>query len=538
MASSSSSGRVVYGFGPESPAVEVINKSLDPLSGDSFDAYRLGEVNRFDLFWDLLDTLYVHGYLQAALSVIGRSAVGAWWSLRKNDDFETEATTRQRKRLNEFYSMPNRKWNNIKDFYSLAYKFASGAMYLRLFGQCAFEILRNSQGRPIGFDFLHGLVMPNVDEKGNFKSPAFWQYPTRNVKDKVAFNDPKDIVYIVNPDWEGYPTGGSDIRSLTDLNLPTDLYLQIAAREYLKNRDVPEAYYVLSSDISDDAFDDFVKALKTRYAGPKNAGKSPIAVQGELDIKTVSKMPTDLPYHEARAETRQEALAAAGVHGTKLGLTEYMTNANLKENRREFHETTMIPIFKYIELGFYEQVHMREFEAPGWEMKFNNPDFLNAVERATVHMRYYQMNSMTPNQIRRETGKPQRTDPGGDLYADQLKEAQSAVGEPQGSPPEGRPVEPDDPAQVGEPNDAAEDPVRGDQHDEESRSIIDELRQWRSFAVRRIKNGKLLRSFDSEVIPEYLRDAIQDQLVRARSVEELKAIFSEVEGLLEEYGEQ
>lgn len=175
---------------------------------------------RFAEFWDLMETVKRHGYLRAAMSVVGKSAVGAWWSLRKHPEYKGKSPERHRKVLFEFYMFTNRRWDNIKDFQSFAYKLMIGVMYLRYFGQTAFQIIRDERGNPIGLDHLPGLVIPNVDGVGNFKSPAFVQYPTKDPSVSFSFEDPRDIVYITNPDWEGSPLGGTDIEALTDFTLP------------------------------------------------------------------------------------------------------------------------------------------------------------------------------------------------------------------------------------------------------------------------------------------------------------------------------
>ncbi len=496
-------------------------------------------VTHFSRFWDLMDTVQVHGYVSAAMSVIGRSTVGAWWSLAKSEEFGGSATDRQHKRLMQFYTRPQKMWDNIKDFQSLPYKLMIGAMYLRFFGFAAYKVLRNQDDYPIGLDFLHGYVVPNVDERGFFKKgAAFYQYLTRNTKDRVEHKEARDIVYIINPDWEGHPTGGSDIAALGSFNLPLDIYLQTAAREYMKNRDKPEAFYVLPSDTSDEAFDEFVATLAEWYAGPKNIGRSPVAVQGDLEIKELSRLPSDLPYQEARKDTRQELLAVAGVAGSKLGITDNLSSANLRESRREFHETTMIPLFRFIEAAFTEQIHQRIFGIMGWEFKFMQPDFLTAVERATVHMRYYGVNSITPNQIRSAIGLPARTDPGGDMYFDQLAEASGkdpkAPGNNQGSPPEGREDRPDAPGNVGEPTLDDQDPPRGDQHDDQTReSVLRELRTWRDYQLKRLRRGKAFRKFVPSVIPDYLAEAIQSELDMAIDYDSARAIFGDVESILQ-----
>ncbi len=517
----------IIGLSRKNRKVQVIKGDDPTIVGDQY--FNLRDMNpsliRFYEFWDFMETIQVHGYTRAAMSVFGRSAVGAWWTLRKHSEYEKGARELHRRRLYSFYmGVEDRSWDNIKDFYSFAYNIMIGVMYLRYFGRAAYHIVRNRLGVPIGMDFLPGLVIPNVDEEGYFKNPAFVQYLSKNPANKVEFENPKDIVYITNPDWRGSVLGASDIEALATYTLPLDIYLQTAASSYMQNRDRPEVIFQLASDIEDDSFDEFVKEMRARYSGATNVGRSPIAVQGELDVKELRRMPADLPYQDARKDTRDEVLAVSGTSSSKLGLVEDMTNSNLRELRREFHESSMIPLFRFVEIGLYEQVHVREFGYLDWEFRFNNPDFLNMVERATVHMRYHMMGGLNPNEIRYEIGKPPREDELGDMYYDELLN-QPPHDQP-GSPPEGREDEPD----ADEPVADVDDPIRGDQHDDETRedAMLASLRKWRRFALKRMKEGRNLRIFESKHIPAGLADIIQSYLEKARTMDDVAQVFDAV----------
>jgi hypothetical protein len=521
---------VMLGTVPKTTKVKIIEPSNQaPIKELETEGYVVNE--KFTLFWDLMDTIKIHGYVRASISTLGRTTVGTWWKLKKNLEFKSQARELHRKKLLNFYNFSNRDWTNIKDFYSLAYKLMIAAMYLKYFGQAAFHIVRDGTGNPIGLDFMHGFVVPNVDEEGYFKEVAFMQYMSRDTEDYVEYTDIHDIVYIVNPDWEGYPTGGTDLESVTDFALPLDIYLQTAAREYVRNRSTPEAFYILSPDISDEAFDDFVDALESKYGGASNVGKNPVVVQGELQIENVSRLPEDLPYQEARNDTRTETLAVTGTPGAKLGIDDSISSGGLRELRREFHETTMVPIFKLIENALYEQIHVREFGIIGWEFKFNKPDFLTAVEQATVHMRYHSLGVYNPNEIRNQLGEEPRDDENGDLYVDQVEEVSPQSNTPlenpdTGSPPEGREPEPDDPSETGEPTNDDQDPPRGDNHDDEERALVSELKKFKSFAINRVSKGKALRVFESDIIPDYMVRAMTEEInQREADVETVKSLF-------------
>ena len=154
---------------------------------EKFSIADFAETNKqFNAFWDLMDTVEKHGYLRASMSVIGRSTVGTWWTLRKNEQNQTglasDAKPIQAKRLQEFYSPSNRSWDNISDFHTIAYKLMIGAMYLRYFGQAAYLILRNKIG--IFFFYIYAAIngytfrtakKGELDEVFRFRWKTLWE---------------------------------------------------------------------------------------------------------------------------------------------------------------------------------------------------------------------------------------------------------------------------------------------------------------------------------------------------------------------------
>lgn len=538
---------IVSGEPEKARNLVVVNRVVDsrpaPLKEDQFSltSDQASALEKFNLFWTMMDTVKAHGYLSAAMSLIGRSTVSAWFSLAKHSEFKNQATERQRKKLYSFYYALQREWSNIYDYVTVAQKVMVGIMYLRYFGQVAYRIVRNNAGQPISFDHLAGYMVPNVDAAGNFKSPAFVHYPTKDLSVSVPYNDPFDVIYITNPDWSGNHAGGSDIQALASFTLPLDIYLQTAAREYLGNSAKPELIYMLPADITDEAFNAFVAMLQTKYAGPSNLGKNPIAVQGDLKVERIDRLPSDLPYQEAREGTRQETLAVSGTGNAMLGVDD---GGDIREQRRNFFEQTILPLVKFVEQGFYDQIHLREFSSPGWVIRFNNPDFLTAVERATVHMRYIQTGVYSPNDVRDQLGMEPRE--GGDVYAQpgrpgttQPKEDEEE-NEP-GSPPEGREEESDSPENIGEPTLDDQDPPRGDQksidsfilRDTNKDELLMALREWKRYAVSRIKRSMKLRPYVHTSIPIELGDLIQTYLDEVKSIEEVRSIFSLVIRMVE-----
>lgn len=528
----------------KSRKVKAITVSDNPIFTQGASGAGLGGISdnllithqRITLFWDIMDTIKVHGYLRASISVIGRSMLAAWWTIVRDDVLGEDADDKDLRRLYKFFKFQKRDWNNFRDWYSGAYKYGIGVMYLRAFGQCAYQVIRSKSGRALGLDFLHGLVVPNIDNEGNFVAgKAFTQYPHRNSHATVEFEDPRDIVYIINPDFMGSPLGGTDLQALSEFNLPLDLMLQSSAKNYMLNRDKPELIYQLSEDISDEAFDAFVEVLENKYSGYKNVGRNPVVVAGELKVQELAGMPTDLPYAEARQTTTQELFSVVGISGAKLGITSELAGAGVREARREFHETTMTPLFRLIQEGFYEQVIIREFGIDDWKFAFGQPDFLTRVERATVQMRLSGVGALSPNEIRNENGQAQRTDPEGNLYV-VPKFTQMA----QGSPPEGRDEDPGSPSNVGEPTIDDQDPPRGDNHDDGDDKALSEVRKWQRYTLNRMNKGKQpvseTRDFNTKYLSPSVKHYCTKQIKEASGIKEVTEIFEELTKELENEG--
>ena len=57
---------------------------------------------------------------------------------------------------------------------------------------------------------------------------------------------------------------------------------------------------------------------------------------------------------------------------------------------------------------------------------------------------------------------------------------------------------------------------------------VDELRKWQRFAEKRIKDGKELREFETDLIEPSLQGAIAGALEGAKTIDEVKSIFDSV----------
>lgn len=465
---------------------------------------------------DLLDAWTYHSWLRAALSVVGRSLMGPGFDIEPVEGFRHSAL--QKKKIWSFLnSYGSGNWDSIKDYYTPAAKLYVTAILIKLLGRSGWEIIRGENGKAMGYDVIFGQVNPNVDDTGRFKrgEPAFTQQfgsTTHN------FDNSQDIVYFLWPDADGSVTGGTDIESLVELVIPADLYAQSAYRNLHRNQSTPDGIWITDPGMDDDTYAAVVAQIDAKYQGQDNYGRAFITAKGDVDFKPIAQSRDDAPYLDGREMSRHETSAVTGVPGAKMGLTSEMSRAGLREVQRYFHESTMAPLFRFMEEVLYNQICIREFNAPGWRVKFKPPDFLTGMEKATIAQRYWGTGSLSPNEIRRGYLGLDSRDGGDGYYVPANVSGGAALSQPgsaarAGADDSGLPTA----DYVGD----EEKPLRADK-------MLKELRDWRK-VEKRIRQGKRFqKEFECHEIPSRMAQGVKIVLELAETVEEVSEVFAEL----------
>jgi hypothetical protein len=478
------------------------------------------------LHWDIESAARNLAWVRGASVSVGRSIVGAGYSFKKVEDYEKEATDEALQTLKMFYGPGGagngfKRYKNFKDFYTLSGKFYAIAVSMATFGFGALEIKRDKlNGKAVDFDYIPGYVEPNTDTNGDFLKPAFKQYLSQDGLEVASWDDASDLVFIANPDFSGYPFSPV-LEALISYALPSDVYAALSWLSMHKNRNAPlDGYWEADPNMADADFRKLVAVLQGRHTGASNYGRAPIIAKGNLKFNRIQRSPEEAPYEKGREFVREEIGAVTGVHPSKLGDGTYN-----KEDKKDYYEVVVETTQKALEEALYEQVHIREFGIRGWTISFNNPSFLTEVEEASKHRTYWNTGVLNANEIRAELGKKPRE--GGDKYfepANMIKEPGKqdeipAQGGDPGTDPALLPPAESDP--VGE----KPRPVRTDEQ-----SIQEELRKWKTVAVKRAKQGKPVKEFESETIPEGIKAIIEKAVTICwDNPEKIKEIFKLIE---------
>jgi len=282
--------------------------------------------------------------------------------------------------------------------------------------------------------------------------------------------------------------------------------------------------WTVDQGVSDEDFDMFIELLEQRYASPENFGRNPLVIRGGAEFtQTKSRSEEDAPYLEGRRFNQQEMSAVFGVDSNKLGLSGAANKANMRETRREYHENTIRPIFETMEEAIYLQVIVRLLGLDEWRIVFNRPDFMNALEQATIDMRYIQNAVYSPNEIRKQRGDDPRD--GGDIY---FEPPNMSGGNNEGESS-------DDGSSRN--NEKPERPPRDEEAPTSEREVLAELKAWRKHVLRSLDGKRKAKEFVVSSIPSGMALGIQDLLGGCKDFDDVKKVFSSAASAVEEsYG--
>jgi HK97 family phage portal protein len=479
----------------------------------------------------------IHSWTRATVSVIARSAVGGGISITRHpvygrfiaSDITEEQIWNQLEPVYDFFYGVKEEYNYFQDMTTLSQKLYYTVLSFFLYGQAAWHLRRDENGNLYDFDILAGVVFPNVKPDGRFMNPAYTFRPW-NSRESYDIKNPNDVLYISWPGIDFSIYGSSEYKASSETAIPADLYASNAYKSHFENMNAPyNGVWTVDPNTSEEEFYAFLKLLNSRYSGAENWGRNPLVIKGQAEFKeTRSRTNDDAPYLQGRTFNQEEISAVAGVPGAKLGLAGQTTKSNYREQRREFHETTLRPIFEMLEQAIYQQIFVRGFGIKSWMLSFNNPDFTNALEDASINTRYVNYSVMTPNEARARLGLPLRQDAGGDSFfvpSNMVNSFQSDVvtGEENSTRDDGSNSEPRDSTHDAVDMPSNEKPTVAE--DEKFLDdMLDELRKWKKFKIRTVDNKRVARDFVTEVIPKEIAEQIRNAVID-KDREEIRFIF-------------
>lgn len=210
---------------------------------------------------------------------------------------------------------------------------------------------------------------------------------------------------------------------------------------------------------------------------------------GSITPTTLTPPMKDLAFTELNEIAKDNIAMAFGIKQTLLD-SEAANYATAQEDRLAFYEDTIKPRARLFADALNEQLLARD--GLRIEFKFNEMDIFQEDENDRADL----LNKLTMAGLPIEVAL--------ELAGYELTEEQASM------------------------LDSHQEQLDERRDNEPVTPQADELRKWQKFAEKRVKEGKPIREFETNVIEPSLHGAISGALEGAKSVEEVKSIFDSV----------
>jgi len=224
---------------------------------------------------------------------------------------------------------------------------------LMLTGNAYIGIERNASGRAVELWPLNSSRVTVIPSKSEYVKGYLY---TVNGRD-VAY-EPKDIIHIKLFDPNNDYYGLSPIAAAS-LAVQSDLYAARYNRNIFKNESLPGVYLKSDQVLDGDTAEEIRKRWDRSHKGVDKAGRTAVLGSG-TEAKTLNISNRDMQYMEQRKMSREEILAVMGVPPVMVGLLEYASYANAREQKATFWEDTMTPLLTKVGATINEQLVQKE----------------------------------------------------------------------------------------------------------------------------------------------------------------------------------
>lgn len=416
----------------------------------------------------------------ACISLWGATIAESPMAVYKIADDEPELQNKHP--LTEFLSKTNPRATGIteQDFWTAT------EIYRKVAGFAAWNIERNNNGKPIALwpmrpDFCSFLAGPDTPLRAIRYMPYGLPFVDIDMSDIVYFADFNPLFPFKKP------LGPTQI-------LAPILGLDNSITALVNNFVVNGAFLggvltTVSQTLSDAEADRIKRRWKDLHGGPDHAGDIAVFGQG-VEFKPTSQTFREMVFPELDARSEARICMGYGVKpiliSAKIGMDRSTMN-NYKEGKASWYEENVTNEWRFLSARMTNQLLPQFDNDPDMACEFDTRKIMamqeDRTQRWTRADSGYKSETITLNEARREKGLDP-VDGGDNVFYAARREAIPAPAEPKADTA---------PAQ---PEQTAMAPDTTDEMD-------DEIKQFRVFAKRRLKEGKgaLLAAFEFKYVP-------------------------------------
>lgn len=376
-------------------------------------------------------------------------------------------------------------------------------------------------------------IVLEVDESGGTPLPpdvAYKQY----IRGKMVAEFTADEMYYEMMNGRTYtPYGLSPLESLV-IGVSAALKSEIYNLHLLTEGNIPEGFFGVPKDWSPDQIKEFQALWDAALSGDTRATSKLKFVpsgDGATGYKPAIK-PEDMKYKEFQEWLMKKTCMLFEIQPQELGFTDTVNKATGEVQQSIGLNAGLVPLARFFE-EIFTDVIQEDLGFTNLKFKYTGLDVTDEKRDAEVAEIKIRSGQTTVDEVRRARGEePIGVDKpfvlGTPVFIDNESLAAKAQAEADARAAQNQVVEPVDKPVDNKPA-PKEEPV-----DNSTKSATDthiqlvtELRAFRKYAINRVKTGKTLRKFNSDVLPENVVDEMNNRLSKAATAEDVRTVFSE-----------
>lgn len=369
-----------------------------------------------------------------------------------------------------------------------------------------------------------------VDETGGTPEPPEVAYK-QVIRGEIVAEFTADEMYyeMMNP-RTNTPYGLGPLESFV-LQVSSALKSEVYNMNMLTEGNIPEGLYTMPEKWSGDQIKQFQTIWDAALAG-NTAATSKLRFVPDGEYHQTMK-PEDMRYKELQEWLMKKCCMLFEIPPQKLGFTETVNKSTGDVQQDIGKEGGLVPIAHFFEEIFTDVVQI-DLGHPELRFKFMGLDDVNERAVAETNEILVRSGQRTANEVRKKDGLDPDPSPlanklliaqGNPTFFDtqeELNAKQEAADAATAAAAAGNAANNGTPEKTTATKDDTAKSVEAGHV-----QLVTEMRAFRKYAVNRLKAGKALRKFESQVLPSVTVDEINSRLSKAASPEAARDIFRE-----------
>ncbi len=371
-----------------------------------------------------------------------------------------------------------------------------------------------------------------VDESGGTPMPPDIAYRQFIRGTEVATFTADEMYYEMMNPRTNTPYGLSPLESLV-LGISSALKSDIYNLHLLTEGNIPEGFFGVPPEWTPKQIEEFQKLWDASLAGDTRAmSKIKFMPGGSGSGYTPAVKPEDMRYKELQEWLMMRTCMMFEIPPNELGFSMNVNKSNGEVQHDIAIDTGLRPLAEFFQ-EIFTDVIQQDLGYENLAFKYTGLDVTDEKRDAEVAEIKLRSGQTTVDEVRKERGlDPLGVDKpyvlGNPTFVDEASVKQRSdaanalisMGNDSGKDEGGKPVEnPDDPE--GDPEKTQKSAT--DTHIQ----LVTEMRAFRKYAINRVKDGKSLRKFQSEVLPQNVVEEMNTRLSSAATTDDVRGIFKE-----------